>query len=106
MEKCIVIDGKNVRFKSTAATLPRYKSQFGTDFLADCARIEEAEKDITKLDTMPFYQIIWVMAKTADPNIPDMFTWLDGFENFPIISIYTELSELIEGNMRVDRKNV
>ena len=35
MEKTIVIDGKQVRLKSTAATVKRYKAQFRRDLFAD-----------------------------------------------------------------------
>ena len=38
MEKTLTIDGKQIRFKSTAATLIRYKTQFGRDFLLICCR--------------------------------------------------------------------
>lgn len=39
MEKTILIDGKQVTFKSTAATPLRYKRQFGKDFFADIIKL-------------------------------------------------------------------
>lgn len=35
MEKTITIDGKQVRLKSTAATVKRYKAQFRRNLFAD-----------------------------------------------------------------------
>ena len=33
MEKTIIIEGRQVKFKSTAAAMLRYKAQFGRDML-------------------------------------------------------------------------
>ncbi|MBJ8038110.1 hypothetical protein JDS83_30820, partial [Bacillus cereus] len=66
MEKTITIDGKQVRLKSTAATVKRYKAQFRRDLFADMfklgilspsnlqegslATIDLANADLSKLD--------------------------------------------------------
>lgn len=117
MEKTIMIDGKAVRFKSTAGTLLRYKSHFGREFLADCAALancfaksEDGKADMSTADLGNInmdliYNIIWVMARTADANIPDMLTWLDGFDSFPTIAIFNELMPMLFGSLKVDAKN-
>ncbi|MBS6888630.1 MAG: hypothetical protein KH200_12075 [Clostridium sp.] len=93
MEKTIEIDNKRVSFKSTAATPLRYKAQFGKDFFVDIMKLSSLDglnskkidlKKIDKLDFDVFYNIIWVLAKTADKKTPDPITWLDGFEEFPL----------------------
>lgn len=107
MEKTLTIDGKKVRFKATGGTMLRYKMQFGREYLADCAELSKLEKskNIKDLDFTPFYRIIWVLAKTADPEIPDLLEWLDGFECFPVLDIVEQLGDIIGGNIKIDRKN-
>ena len=39
MEKIIKIDGRDIKFKSTAATPLKYKAQFKTDFFADLIKL-------------------------------------------------------------------
>ena len=109
MEKTLVIDGKAVRFKSTAATTLRYKAQFGTDFFVDLLKmkpiLDALEKDLDfdeleyetlkHLDFELFYRIIWVLAKTADKTIPEPIEWLDTFSEFPIKEILPELQDLL-----------
>lgn len=107
MEKTITIDGKEVCFKSTAATPLRYKAQFGKDFFAEILKMGAFEKlrnldsekitraDLEGLDFEIFYNIAWVMAKTADPSIPDPITWLDQFDVFPMMDIIPELQDMI-----------
>lgn len=109
MEKTLTIDGKQVRFKSTAAVAFRYKNQFQKDYLIELFKaISELQKvlhidtkDITleqlaDFDQERLLEIIWALAKTADPNIPEPLTWLDEFEEFPVRKIFIELHELIQ----------
>ena len=113
MEKTIEIDNKQVRFKSTAAIPLRYKAQFGKDFFVDIMKLSSIEglnakkidiKKIDKLDFEVFYNIIWVLAKTADKKIPEPITWLDGFDEFPLFEIIPELNDLILGSMKTKKK--
>lgn len=96
MEKTLKIDGKDVRFKCTAGTLIRYRNQFNREFMADITKLKDIENgDISGLSLAPFYDIIWIMAKTADDTIPDMLTWYDSFDEFPILDVFPELQELL-----------
>lgn len=113
MEKTITIDGKEVRFKSTAATPLRYKAQFGKDFFAEILKMGALEKlnkdqvnakDLEGLDFEVFYNIAWVMAKTADPKIPDPIAWLDQFETFPMVDIIPQLQDMIISNIQSKKK--
>lgn len=113
MEKTIEIDGRKIRFKSTAATPIRYKAQFGKDFFADIMKMSALEglnskkidsKKIDKLDFEVFYNIIWVLAKTADKTIPEPITWLDEFEEFPLFEIIPELQDLILASIQTKKK--
>ena len=113
MEKTIEIDNKKVSFKSTAATPLRYKAQFGKDFFVDIMKLSSLDgfnpkkivlKKIDKLDFEVFYNIIWVLAKTANKKIPDPITWLDEFEEFPLFDIIPELQDLILSSMQTKKK--
>lgn len=101
MEKIVTIDGRQVRLKSTGAFLLRYKAQFQRDALKDIYKMESAiGKDgsvgnIEALDLEPFFNIIWVLAKTADPNIAPPEEWLDTFSEFPIIDIIPEVMDMV-----------
>ena len=102
MEKILTIDGRQVKFKSTGAFLLRYKAQFGRDALQDIFRLQNAInaetneiKDLSALDLEVFYNLIWTLAKTADPNIPPPMEWLDSFSEFPLIDIIPEVVDMI-----------
>jgi len=101
MEKILTIDGRQVRFKSTGAFLLRYKAQFGRDALQDILRIQSAIdnkgriKNIDTLDLEVFYNLVWTLAKTADPSIPPPLEWLDEFSEFPLIDIIPEIVDMI-----------
>jgi len=101
VEKILTIDGRQVRFKSTGAFLLRYKAQFGRDALQDILRIQSAIdnkgriKNIDTLDLEVFYNLVWTLAKTADPSIPPPLEWLDTFGEFPLAEIVPEVIDLI-----------
>lgn len=118
MEKTLIIDGREVRFKSTGAITKRYKMQFQRDFFSDLSsmgleligvdfdNMKEADAlaIMRKIDFDLFLDLAWVYAKTADPTIPDPLTWLDGFETFPIIEILPELQELLALTINTKKK--
>lgn len=118
MEKTIQIDGKQVRLKATAALPLRYKAQFGQDFFADILKMEPLVKkirdkkreeltadDINDLDLTIFYNLLWVMAKSADKSIPDPITWLDQFDDFPLEEILPAVLELLNRLMASKKKH-
>lgn len=112
MEKTIEIDGKLVKFKSTAATPLRFKSQFGQDFFSEIFKLNNLSKMkdqenyevLANIDFELFYNLIWTLAKTADKNIPDPLTWLDSFDEFPLMEIIPELQDLILNSIQSKKK--
>jgi hypothetical protein len=113
MEKTITIDGKKVSFKSNGATPLRYKVQFGKDYfkeilkLAPLTKLKDKElkpADLDALDFDVFFNISWVMAKTADPTIPEPLEWLEKFEEFPMATIIPELQELMVSSFKSAKK--
>lgn len=114
MEKTVVIDGKDVRFKSNGATPLKYKMQFRKDFFAEILKLNklgklkdttEMDDDvISTLDFEVFYNIAWTFAKTADQSIPEPEKWLESFEVFPIFDFMNELQEMILANIQSKKK--
>lgn len=112
MEKTLNIDGKDVRFKSTAGTLMRYRMNFGRDLIKDIAKLEKRYKSVENgedefeiYDLEMFEKIAWAMAKTADNNIKDIEKWLDDFESFSIMVILPEIMDLLIANMKQEQES-
>ena len=98
MEKTIKIDGKDVRFKATAATIRIYRQLTGRDMLVDMQELQKhtnKTKDGLSVEALTIFEdVAFVMAKQADPTIPNTADeWLDTFEMF---SIYVVLPEIVE----------
>lgn len=92
MEKKIIIDGKEVGFKSSASFLIKYRSYFGVDGLKELQKLGQDQG----LDAVIVMQkIIWCLAKTYNKKIAPVEDWLDNFETFDLEKIYTELEPLI-----------
>ena len=95
--KTIEIDGKEVKFKASAAVPRLYRIKFGRDIYRDFSALQEGIKkenqDIESLEL--FENIAFIMARHADPdNVPtEPDDWL---EQFGIFSIYEILPQLIE----------
>jgi len=113
MEKTLVIDGREIKFKSTGATPMRYKAQFGEDFFKAIAQLgavgsvskkKLSLEDIEKIDFETLYNICWVLAKTADRDIPTPIDWLDSFDSFPIMDVLPELTDLIMSSIQTKKK--
>ena len=99
--RTIMIDGKEVAFKASAAIPRIYRLKFGRDIYKDLAQLErnvsngDPEKsELDMFDLEVFENLSYVMAKHADPTIPDAVEdWLDQFNTF---SIYEVLPQLID----------
>ena len=106
MEKILNIGGKDIKLKSTAGTMMRYRNNFNRDFIKDLVNLQgkltdKATKgaEFNAIDLDIFEKIAWCMAKTADDTIPDIEKWLDEFETFDIMQVLPQIMELIVGNM-------
>ena len=106
----IEIDGKQVAFKASAAIPRIYRLKFQRDIYKDLRSLErsvgEGNEENSNLDLFSlemFENIAFVMAKHADPSIPDTpEDWLDGFNTFSIYQVLPELIELWGLNVKTD----
>lgn len=110
MIRNITIDEKEVAFKASAAIPRIYRLKFGRDIYRDLAALEknvgENEEGKSSLDLISlemFENIAYVMAKHADPAIPNTpEEWLDEFNTFSIYQILPQLIELWGLNVQTD----
>ena len=108
----IEIDGKMVKFRASAAVPRIYRIKFGRDIYKDLAKLEKAiDKEDEKKSNLDlfslemFEDLAFVMAKHADPSIPDSpEEWLDNFNTFSIYQVLPQLIELWGLNIKTDVK--
>lgn len=108
METTICIDGKDVRFKATAAVPLLYRRKFKRDLLRDMQAVAKAmEGKDTTGENLPlqaltmFERMAYIMAKHADPTLtadsPE--EWLEGFSTMSIYVVFPVIQALWMGNM-------
>lgn len=110
MTRKIEIDGKEVAFKASAAIPRIYRLKFQRDIYKDIAQLEKSlgdnDEEASNLDLFSlemFENIAFIMAKHADPTIPDeVEDWLDEFNTFSIYQVLPQLIELWGMNIKTD----
>lgn len=115
MEKTIMIDGREVRLRASAAIPRLYRIKFRRDILQDMQTIKKAvEKSVQEnareggqMSSIPlealelFENVSYLMAKHADPAVPSTVEeWLDGFETFSIYTVFPAIEELWMANVQ------
>ena len=100
IQKSILIDGKNVLFKASAAVPRLYRLKFRRDIFKDFIALEQSVQENTSgitIDSLELFEnIAYVMAKHADPeNVPENpDDWLENFNTFSIYEILPQLMDL------------
>ena len=110
IKKNITIDGMEVPFKASAAVPRLYRLKFRRDIYKDFASlktdVEEDDENKSELDIESlevFENIAYIMAKHADPSIPDSpEEWLDEFSTFSIYQVLPKIIELWGLNVQTD----
>ena len=110
MTQRVEIDGRKVPFRASAAIPRIYRMKFQRDIYKDLSALEKAigngNGDSSNLDLFSlemFENIAYVMAKHADPAIPDTpEEWLDEFNTFSIYQVLPKLIELWGLNVQTD----
>ena len=107
MEKVIEIDGKEVKFRATAAIPRLYRIKFGRDIMQDMKAIQQAiEKSEKGEEPIPpkmlevFENVSYLMAKHATPEMEEKTVedWLDKFDTFSVYVVFPQLLELWRAN--------
>ena len=99
IQKSILIDGKNVLFKASAAVPRLYRLKFRRDIFKDFIALEQSVQENTSgitIDSLELFENIAYMAKHADPeNVPENpDDWLENFNTFSIYEILPQLMDL------------
>ena len=110
LTKKIEIDGKEVMFRASAAVPRLYRIKFRRDIYKDLDALQKAidtsEEGASTLDTFSlelFENIAFVMARHADPSIPDTpEEWLEQFNTFSIYQVLPEIIDLWGLNVQTD----
>ena len=106
----VEIDGKQVPFKASAAIPRIYSIKFNRDMYKDLRSLEKAvgegdeeSSNLAWCALEMFENIAYVMAKHADPNIPDTpEEWLDEFNTFSIYQVLPSIIELWGLNVQTE----
>ena len=110
MMQNIEIDGRQVPFRASAAIPRIYRMKFHRDIYKDLKALErslgDSTEDASSLDMFSlemFENIAYIMAKHADPSIPDSpEEWLDEFNTFSIYQVLPKLIELWGLNVQTE----
>lgn len=100
IQKTILIDGKNVLFKASAAVPRLYRLKFRRDIFKDFIALEQSVQENTSgitIDSLELFEnIAYIMAKHADPaGVPENpDDWLENFNTFSIYEILPQLMDL------------
>ena len=116
MEKTVKIGGVDYKMKSTAANLLKYKAQFGRDLLTDVQKLQSAQIpkskenpkggwDFSKIDLEMLYEMVWLLIKAANPELPPPMEWLDTLDSFPLKDAAGEAMTLYVESMEGTAKN-
>lgn len=108
MEATIRIDGKDVRFKATAAVPLLYRQKLKRDLIqdiqeiADALNVKEATGVNLPLNTLTMFEsMAYIMAKHAEPTMEASSPeeWLEGFSTMSIYAVFPIIQALWEGNL-------
>lgn len=110
MEKTVMIGGNEYTMKSTAANLLKYKAQFGRDLLTDVQKLQSAQLpdggwDFSKIELETLYDMVWLLIKAANPELPPPMQWLDTLDSFPLKEAAGEAMLLYVESMEGTAKN-
>ena len=102
VQKTVEIDGKEVTFKASPAIPRLYRVKFRRDIFKDMndlmkdIKANQEEESGLKIESLEIFEnIAYMMAKYADPNVPDNIDeWLDQFETFSIYMVMPKIVEL------------
>lgn len=111
MIKTITIDNKDIKFSTSFAWMLKYKAQFHEDPASVIIPATlESTKDKTGLASIEsigfvnIARIAWACASVCNREIADPETWFESFEEFPIVTISTELLPAVFASFNSKKK--
>lgn len=124
----VPIDGRDVAFAIKASFPLRYYEQFGEDVFSSLlplageivsavqsvdadpgqltpAAIGEILQHVYTARAVDLQRMIYICARTADDDIPDIVTWYDSFEVFPFLDVLKAVGPAFLQSL-VTKKNI
>lgn len=112
MNKVINVCGYEIPVSYNAASLIRYKMVFHRDGMRDLMLLakggDEGMIENENFDLDVFYRFLWIFAKSANPDLPEMVEWLEGFDVPPLDfaqEALPQVQELLIDNMKTTVKS-
>lgn len=99
MYKKITVDGKEIPLKTNGLVPFIYKKEFKRDFFSDIMKMQA-----DNIDMEIIYNLIWVFAKIGNKDLPDLWDWLEEFEEFPITDYINDITEMITSCISTSKK--
>ena len=109
MDREVIIDGKQVKFRATARTPRLYRAIIGRDMIQDMNKLMKAyerkqknEDDLDVIDLQIFEDVAYIMARHANPEMTEKTAdeWLDTFDMFSIYEVLPHILKLWAVNTR------
>lgn len=91
MFKVVKIENKQIPLKCDGSTAIKYSRFFNRNLISDFAELSKMTDKVVESDVLE--RLTWVMAKSADNNIPDIEEWLSQFES--PMSIYYSAQDIL-----------
>lgn len=104
MRKTITMDGQQVKLETNAAFIFLYRQEFKSDPLKDIMQILEIGEDLENINLDVIYKLLYMMAKSANKNIPPMIEWLEGFDSIDLETVVPEVMELLISVLTTTKK--
>lgn len=89
--KVIMIEGKPIPFKCDGSTAVKYSRFFNRNLFSDFMELSKSQEKVVNSNAVE--NIAWVMAKTADKDIPDFEEWLSQFSS-PMV-LYNKAPDIL-----------
>lgn len=113
MERVVTFGQQEIRMRASALTPRLYRVQTGRDLLSDIRQLQTSYADavaaskVGDMSVTPgpdlniFGDVAWIMAKQADPAVPDTVeAWLDSIDGvFSIYEIMPQIMDLWTANI-------
>ena len=111
--KNIIIDGREVPFRTSAAMPRLYRLRFGRDLFRDMdllvagLKTNDENNSMLPIESLEIFEnISFIMARYADPTIPDdPMKWLDEFKTFSIYDVLPQILSLWGLNVETESES-
>lgn len=103
MEKLVIIEGNEIGLKASAGTVRAYRDTFGRDLIVDIGTVEMEildSKTLTAESAQVAENVVYIMAKEFDKDIPAIREWLDQFSPYFVFSAIVQVINMWRENTR------